>query len=120
MNKHFAMSLILIVSFCFSTGMAFAMPPSGSGQSAEQKFALMDKDKSGSVTWAEFSSAHPNLQRAAFDSIDSSTDGNISLEEWSAFAAKHDMGRKGMPAGHGPAKKGSPEMFMSPKGYKRP
>ena len=54
-----------------------------------ERFAQMDADHDGNLTWEELSAARPNLNRNAFDTIDANRDGHICLDEWKAFSAGH-------------------------------
>lgn len=62
------------------------------------KFAQMDKNGDGKVSWEEFSAAYPQMREAAFEAIDTSGDAFVSLEEWEAFSQGHsrDMMSSGM------------------------
>lgn len=73
---------------------ASAMPGAGGGMPARaadpaERFAQMDADHDGNLTWEELSAARPNLNRNAFDTIDANRDGHICLDEWKAFSAGH-------------------------------
>lgn len=81
---------------------------------AETKFEAMDTDKNGALSWEEFSTALPGMQRAAYDTIDSDKKDGISNAEWDEFSKGHSKGMgmgKGMPAD---GKKGMP-MIMPPE-----
>lgn len=88
-----AIALTLVLS-C-PAAQALAMPGAQDGMTAARtsdpvaRFNDMDSDHDGKMTWEEFSAARPNLNRNAFDIIDSSRDGHIDLEEWKAFSAGH-------------------------------
>lgn len=80
---------------------ASAMPDAQDGTPARasdpaERFAQMDADHDGNLTWEELSAARPNLNRNAFDTIDTNHDGYIRLDEWQAFSAGHG-GSAGMP-----------------------
>lgn len=73
---------------------ASAMPGAEGGMPARssdpaERFAQMDADHDGNLTWEELSAARPNLNRNAFDTIDTNHDGNICPDEWKAFSAGH-------------------------------
>lgn len=53
------------------------------------RFNEMDTDHDGNMTWEELSAARPNLNRNAFDTIDTDHNGAICLDEWKAFSAGH-------------------------------
>lgn len=85
-----ALALILICSAV----PASAMPGMQGGTAAPsgnpaERFNAMDADHDGNMTWDELSSARPNLNRNAFDTIDADHNGFIDLEEWKAFSAGH-------------------------------
>ena len=88
-------SLILLsLALALSAASAQAMPQMDDKTTAqaatpEQRFAAMDADGSGSVTWQEFSKARPNINENAFRSIDTDHDETISLDEWKAFSSLH-------------------------------
>lgn len=78
---------------------AHAMPGMQDGSSAlsgdpVERFHATDTDKDGALTWEELSAARPNLNRNAFDTIDTGHDGRISLEEWKTFSAGHSASAK--------------------------
>ena len=67
---------------------------------ADGRFRNMDTDNKGHITFEDFRKRYPDMQRPAFDAIDSNKDGTISLEEWRIFFQGHGtMGA--MPPGHG-------------------
>ena len=73
---------------------ALAMPGMQGGSPARsadpvERFHAMDADKDGVLTWEELSAARPNLNRNAFDTIDTDHNGGICLEEWKNFSAGH-------------------------------
>ncbi|WBF68601.1 calcium-binding protein [Desulfovibrio subterraneus] len=76
---------------------------------ADDKFGVMDKDANDSVSWEEFEAQHPNMRKAAFETIDTNSDGGISHDEWHAFMGSHGADGKTM-GGKGPG------MQMPPKG----
>ena len=66
--------------------------PAPSGVSpTDIRFAALDGDGDGRVTWEEFHKANESIARQGFDIIDADKNGHISLEEWRAFAANHGM-----------------------------
>lgn len=85
-----AAALALFVT-ALAAAPAYAMPGNKTPRTTDpaERFALMDADKNGSLAWAEFSKARPNLNENAFKSIDANGDGGISLDEWKAFSSGH-------------------------------
>ncbi|UZP68897.1 calcium-binding protein [Desulfovibrio mangrovi] len=99
---------------------------------ADDKFGKMDKDGNDSVSWEEFEAHHPNMRKAAFETIDKDSDGAISHDEWHAFMGSHGAdgkamgggmgqgmqmppkGGKGMPPGHPPTGKDGGKMLIEP------
>ena len=84
----------LILALSCSAMPALAMPGAGDGMTVrtsdpENRFDQMDTNHDKKLTWEELSAARPNLSRNAFDIIDTSRDGTISLDEWKAFSAGH-------------------------------
>lgn len=71
---------------------AVCAAPAPSGVSlADVRFAALDGDGDSRVTWEEFHTANASIARQGFDIIDADKNGDISLEEWRAFAANHGM-----------------------------
>ncbi len=56
---------------------------------AADRFAALDGNADGKVTWEEFQAGLPGMKQAAFDKIDSNGDKTISLPEWDAFRKGH-------------------------------
>lgn len=96
---------------------------------ADDKFGKMDTSGDGKVTWEEFQVAYPQMQRAAFDGIDTDKKGYFTHEDWHTFLAGHQksmeqsnqgsgmgggMGGGMPPAGH-PGDGSSKPMIMPPK-----
>lgn len=84
----------LILALSCSAIPALAMPGAGDGMTVRtsdpaERFDQMDTNHDKKLTWEELSAARPNLSRNAFDIIDTSRDGTISLDEWKAFSAGH-------------------------------
>ncbi len=84
----------LALIFTCSVVPAPAMPGMQGGTAAPsvnpaERFNAMDADHDGKMTWNELSSARPNLNRNAFDTIDVDHNGFIDLEEWNVFSAGH-------------------------------
>jgi len=75
---------------------------------ADERFKSMDTDNKGFVSFEDFQKRYPNMQRPAFDAIDSNKDGQISLEEWRTFFQGHGMGAQMPPRGHGGEQGGTP------------
>lgn len=94
-----ALTLLCMVmalpTLAFSASSAPIAPP------APDKFAQMDTNKDGTVSWEEFRVTYPQMQQAAFDGIDANKDKSINREEWDAFLAQHSMGRANTPGGMG-------------------
>ena len=68
---------------------------------ADERFKNIDTENKGFISFEDFQRRHPNMQRPAFDAIDISKDGKISLEEWRTFFQSH--GKMGtMPPGRRP------------------
>jgi len=84
---------LLLVCSLLTVSPAYAMP--GAGGKAPRvadpaaRFAQMDRDSSGSITWEEFHAARPNLNENAFKSIDTDKDGGICPSEWTSFSSGH-------------------------------
>ena len=84
----------LILALSCSVMPALAMPGAGDGMTVRpsdpaERFDQMDTNHDKSLSWEELSAARPNLSRNAFDIIDTSRNGTISLDEWKAFSAGH-------------------------------
>lgn len=84
---------VLALALSIAASSAQAMPMMG-GQSSkatnpEERFASMDTDHDGALTWEEFSTALPNINKNAFISIDADHNGSINLEEWKNFSSFH-------------------------------
>ena len=67
--------------------------PAFAGQ--QDRFAAMDTDKNGQVSWDEFHTALPNMKKPAFDQIDADKNGAINAEEWGSFRSAHGSGGMG-------------------------
>ncbi len=94
MIKHaFLFSFVTLLT----VGSAQAMP-----EKAQDRFAQMDTDKNGTVSWEEFSTAIPSMREQAFDSIDTDKNKAINREEWNTFSVGHGkpqgMPMQGMPS----------------------
>lgn len=61
------------------------------------KFTKMDKDKNNSISWDEFKGQYSQMNKRAFDSIDTNKDANISMDEWNTFQDGHNMGKDSSP-----------------------
>ena len=85
-----AAALFLTIS-ALAAAPAFAMPGNKTVRTSDpaERFAAMDSSKDGKISWEEFSAARPNLNENAFNMIDASKDGGIDLEEWKAFSSGH-------------------------------
>lgn len=83
-----AAALLLTISLA---SPAFAVPTGKTVRTSDpaERFAAMDIQTDGKVTWEEFSAARPNLNRHAFDMIDADHNASITLEEWKAFSSGH-------------------------------
>ena len=62
---------------------------------ADDKFASMDANKDGTVSAEEFKAAYPQMNDAAFSSIDVDKNKQISHDEWDMFLARHQQGKMG-------------------------
>ncbi|MBR3880160.1 MAG: EF-hand domain-containing protein [Mailhella sp.] len=106
---------LLLVCSLLAASPAYAMP--GAGGKAPRmtdpaaRFAQMDSDASGSITWEEFHAARPNLNENAFKSIDADKDGGICPSEWTSFSSGH---------GKNSAKPDMESMMKSMGGMMRP
>lgn len=85
-----AAALLLAIS-ALAAAPAFAMPGNKTVRTTDpaERFAAMDTSKDGKISWEEFSAARPNLNRNAFKMIDKDADGGIGLDEWKAFSSGH-------------------------------
>jgi hypothetical protein len=88
--KWRAAALFLTIS-ALAAAPAFAMPGNKTVRTTDpaERFAAMDSSKDGKISWEEFSAARPNLNENAFKMIDASKDGGIDLEEWKSFSTGH-------------------------------
>ena len=65
--KKILISTVTVIGFA-SAAMAFE--------------AGMDADEDGVLSEAEMAAAYPGITREILDAVDTDSDGNISLEEW--------------------------------------
>ena len=86
---------------------------------ADERFRSMDPGNKGHISFEDFRKRYPDMQRPAFDAIDSNRDGMISLEEWRGFFRSH--GTTGSmppdrmpPPGHGPGGQGGKPLILPP------
>ena len=98
---------VCFLLFCWAIAQAL---PAGANPPSESRFALLDADGNGNLTWDEFSSALPGMTRTAFDTIDSDSSGAIDLEEWNRFSSQHSKSD-----GHGMTKGMMPAPGMMKK-----
>lgn len=90
-----AAALLLVFSFpSASQAMPGAQGRAERPSDPGERFALIDADHDGKLSWEEFSAARPNINRNAFDTIDANGDGGICLDEWKAFSAGHGASMK--------------------------
>lgn len=59
---------------------------------ADDRFAVLDADHDGRVSWEEFHAVNEGITRQGFDTIDANKDQYISADEWRAFSSDHGMG----------------------------
>ena len=85
-----AAALFLTISALAATP-AFAMPGNKTVRTTDpaERFAAMDSSKDGKISWEEFSAARPNLNENAFKMIDADKDGGICINEWKNFSTGH-------------------------------
>ena len=86
---HIAIAAVL----CLWAASAQANPAADS--SKVDKFALMDTDKDGKVTYEEFKAYYPNMREEAFAVIDKNGDKSINRIEWDEFVSNHSSGHMG-------------------------
>ena len=86
---HIAIAAVL----CLWAASAQANPAADS--SKVDKFALMDTDKDGKVTYEEFKAYYPNMREEAFAVIDKNNDKVIDRAEWDEFVSNHSSGHMG-------------------------
>lgn len=79
----------LALSFSSAQAMPQMAGQASSPAAAEERFAAMDADHNGAVTWQEFSQARPNINKNAFTSIDADHNDLLDLQEWKAFSSFH-------------------------------
>lgn len=127
MHKANLLYISTVMAIILGSSPAFAMPPQGVGATphsaaAEEKFKKMDSNANGAVSWDEFAAFYPQMQKAAFEAIDSSGNGTLEQQEWVSFTAGHSMNRNPAAGAGGTAGMGMPPsgMTMPPKGMGMP
>lgn len=112
------MSIFRSARGAVALGALLSVAGGGAAHAADavaDRFAALDADHDGGVSWEEFHAVNENISRQGFDSIDSSGDERISLEEWRVFYAGHGMG---VPAPSSrstlPARSATPPLVMPP------
>ena len=86
---HIAIAAVL----CLWAASAQANPAAEG--SKVDKFALMDTNKDGKVTYEEFKAYFPNMREEAFAVIDKDGDKAINRLEWDEFVSNHSSGHMG-------------------------
>ena len=88
---HWRAAALFLTISALASAPAFAMPGNKTVRTSDpaERFAAMDSSKDGKISWEEFSAARPNLNENAFNMIDASKDGGIDLDEWKAFSSGH-------------------------------
>jgi len=89
---------------CLWAAAAQAAPDATAQPQADKpdKFAMMDTNKDGKVTYEEFKACFPDMREEAFTVIDKNGDKVIDREEWDAFVKNHASGHMGgMMGGNG-------------------
>ena len=88
---HWRAAALFLTISALAAAPAFAMPGNKTVRTSDpaERFAAMDSSKDGKISWEEFSAARPNLNENAFNMIDASKDGGIDLDEWKAFSSGH-------------------------------
>jgi Ca2+-binding EF-hand superfamily protein len=85
--------ILYVVTALLSLGPAVVWATPELARGVVDKFAQMDTDSNDKVSWEEFAAAYPHTSREAFEAIDTSGDGFISLEEWQTFSQDHSKDR---------------------------
>lgn len=82
-----------------------------------ESFNKIDANKDGKISWEEFTAAHPQMTRQAFDTIDLDKNSYIKSDEWLKFIKEHQRNMKEDKMGGKPGTahpEGKP-MIMPPK-----
>ena len=80
--------LLLFAALFFAAPFAQAHPQQTPEELAA-RFAAVDTSKDGKISPEEFSAAFPGMGGRAFEGVDTDRDGFISLDEWLAFFERH-------------------------------
>ena len=87
---HIALAAVL----CLWAASAQANP-AATDTAKVDKFAMMDTDKDGKVSYEEFKAYFPNMREEAFAVIDKNGDKVIDRAEWDEFVSNHSSGHMG-------------------------
>lgn len=87
---HIALAAVL----CLWAASAQANPAATDAPKVD-KFALMDTNKDGKVSYEEFKAYFPNMREEAFAVIDKDGDKAINRAEWDEFVSNHSSGHMG-------------------------
>lgn len=87
---HIALAAVL----CLWAASAQANPAAGDADKVD-KFAMMDTNKDGKVSYEEFKAFFPNMREEAFAVIDKNGDKSIDRAEWDEFVSNHSSGHMG-------------------------
>lgn len=91
MRYHFCILCAVALAAAFPATLR-ANPVSSDAALIDARFAALDGDGNGRVTWEEFHKANESISRQGFDIMDINKNGELSLEEWRAFSSNHGMG----------------------------
>lgn len=120
-------SIAAAAVLCLWAAVAQAAPDATGAPQASKpdKFAMMDANKDGKVTYEEFKAFYPDMREEAFTVIDKNGDKVIDRVEWDTFVENHAsghmggmMGGNGMPGNASMPSPGSADMplVMPPNG----
>ena len=91
MRYYFPILCTVVLATAFPAALR-ANPVSSDAVLVDARFAALDADGNGRVTWEEFHNTNESISRQGFDIIDTNKNGELSLEEWRAFSSNHGMG----------------------------
>ncbi|MCH5277989.1 MAG: EF-hand domain-containing protein [Desulfovibrionaceae bacterium] len=94
MRYFFCILCALALTAALPASLGAAPASSGNSGAAvltDARFTALDADGNGRVTWEEFHKTNESISRQGFDLMDINKNGELSLEEWRAFAASHGM-----------------------------
>lgn len=91
MRCHFCILCVFVLAFPAALRAAPASSGTSGNALTDARFAALDGDGNGRVTWEEFHTTNPSISRQGFDLMDLNKNGELSLEEWRAFTANHGM-----------------------------